>query len=60
MELRNVQSRKARPGIEVLELRIAPTIVAVNGGGNTPNGEARPQGQQAEVYVLVHDVRTAD
>jgi len=26
--------------IEVLEERIAPTIVAVNGGGNTPNGEA--------------------
>jgi hypothetical protein len=23
-----------------LEERIAPTIVAVNGGGNTPNGEA--------------------
>jgi hypothetical protein len=23
-----------------LEDRIAPTIVAVNGGGNTPNGEA--------------------
>jgi hypothetical protein len=26
--------------IEQLEERIAPTIVAVNGGGNTPNGEA--------------------
>ena len=24
--------------IEKLEERIAPTIVAVNGGGNTPNG----------------------
>jgi hypothetical protein len=26
--------------IENLEERIAPAIVAVNGGGNTPNGEA--------------------
>ena len=26
--------------IEKLEERIAPTILAVNGGGNTPNGEA--------------------
>ena len=26
--------------VEELEERIAPTIVAVNGGGNTPNGEA--------------------
>jgi hypothetical protein len=26
--------------IEELEERIAPSIVAVNGGGNTPNGEA--------------------
>jgi hypothetical protein len=26
--------------IEPLEERIAPTILAVNGGGNTPNGEA--------------------
>lgn len=26
--------------IEELEERIAPAIVAVNGGGNTPNGEA--------------------
>jgi hypothetical protein len=26
--------------IESLEERIAPAIVAVNGGGNTPNGEA--------------------
>jgi hypothetical protein len=32
---RHVEFRKARPGIEGLELRIAPAIVAVN-GGNTP------------------------
>jgi hypothetical protein len=31
---------KGRFQIENLEERIAPTIVAVNGGGNTPNGEA--------------------
>jgi len=31
---------KNRFQIEQLEERIAPTIVAVNGGGNTPNGEA--------------------
>jgi hypothetical protein len=31
---------KARFQIEQLEERIAPTITAVNGGGNTPNGEA--------------------
>jgi hypothetical protein len=34
------QERKVRFEIEKLEDRIAPTIVAVNGGGNTPNGEA--------------------
>jgi hypothetical protein len=31
---------KARFQIEKLEERIAPTIVAVNGGGNHPNGNA--------------------
>jgi hypothetical protein len=31
---------KDRFRIVRLEERIAPTIVAVNGGGNTPNGEA--------------------
>jgi len=31
---------KVRFQIEQLEERIAPAIVAVNGGGNTPNGEA--------------------
>jgi hypothetical protein len=31
---------KSRFQIEELEERIAPAIVAVNGGGNTPNGEA--------------------
>jgi hypothetical protein len=31
---------KGRFQIDRLEERIAPTIVAVNGGGNTPNGEA--------------------
>jgi hypothetical protein len=31
---------KTRFEIVKLEERIAPTIVAVNGGGNTPNGEA--------------------
>jgi hypothetical protein len=31
---------KDRFEIVKLEERIAPAIVAVNGGGNTPNGEA--------------------
>lgn len=34
------EQRSGRFQIEKLEERIAPTIVAVNGGGNTPNGEA--------------------
>jgi hypothetical protein len=34
------QERERRFQIEKLEERIAPTIVAVNGGGNTPNGNA--------------------
>jgi hypothetical protein len=34
------QKRTNRFEIVELEERIAPTIVAVNGGGNTPNGEA--------------------
>jgi hypothetical protein len=34
------QEKPKRFEIEKLEERIAPTIVAVNGGGNTPNGEA--------------------
>ena len=33
---RHVAYREARPGVEGLELRIAPAIVAVDGGGNTP------------------------
>jgi hypothetical protein len=34
------QENQKRFQIEKLEDRIAPAIVAVNGGGNTPNGEA--------------------
>jgi len=34
------QEKKGRFQIEALEERIAPTIVATNGGGNTPNGNA--------------------
>jgi len=34
------KEEKSRFRIERLEERIAPAIVAVNGGGNTPNGEA--------------------
>lgn len=34
------QEKQTRFRIDTLEERIAPTIVAVNGGGNTPNGEA--------------------
>jgi hypothetical protein len=34
------QDSTSRFRIERLEERITPTIVAVNGGGNTPNGEA--------------------
>ena len=34
------QESKKRFAIEPLEERIAPTIVATNGGGNTPNGNA--------------------
>jgi hypothetical protein len=34
------EEKKGRFEIERLEERIAPTIEAVNGGGNTPNGNA--------------------
>ena len=34
------QERESRFQIHELEERIAPTIVQVNGGGNTPNGVA--------------------
>jgi hypothetical protein len=34
------EPKKDRFQIERLEERIAPTIVAENGGGNTPNGVA--------------------
>jgi hypothetical protein len=34
------EQKPRRFQIEPLEERIAPTILAVNGGGNTPNGEA--------------------
>ena len=38
--------------IEVLEEKVAPTIVALNGGGNTPNGQANgvPNGNPAGYY----------
>jgi hypothetical protein len=38
MEPRKETERRFK--IEVLEERIAPTITQVNGGGNTPNGNA--------------------
>lgn len=34
------EEQKSRFQIEPLEERIAPTILQVNGGGNTPNGVA--------------------
>ena len=40
MNERKQEEPKPRFQIVKLEERIAPTIVAVNGGGNTPNGEA--------------------
>jgi hypothetical protein len=40
MNERTQEEPKPRFQIVKLEERIAPTIVAVNGGGNTPNGEA--------------------
>jgi hypothetical protein len=40
VDTKNKKDVKARFQIEQLEERIAPTIVAVNGGGNTPNGTA--------------------
>lgn len=43
MESRNEPCKEEKPNrfqIVKLEERIAPTIVAVNGGGNTPNGNA--------------------
>ena len=55
MARRHIKFRKARLGIESLELRIAPTILLVNGGGNTPNGEASPPPRDpspAEVQVV--------
>jgi len=39
METHTVE-RKSKFRIEKLEERIAPTISQVNGGGNTPNGNA--------------------
>ena len=39
MEARN-EGKKSKFRIEKLEERIAPAIVQVNGGGNTPNGNA--------------------
>ena len=38
--MEQLREPKSRFEIEPLEERIAPSIVAVNGGGNTPNGEA--------------------
>ena len=35
-----MEARKNRFQIVKLEERIAPAIVKLNGGGNTPNGEA--------------------
>ena len=40
MDQRQEKEKETRFRIDALEERIAPTIVAVNGGGNTPNGEA--------------------
>jgi hypothetical protein len=40
MNEREQNEPKERFRIVKLEERIAPAIVAVNGGGNTPNGEA--------------------
>jgi hypothetical protein len=40
MDQKEKEDVKVRFQIEQLEERIAPAIVAVNGGGNTPNGEA--------------------
>ena len=40
MDQRQEKEKETRFRIDTLEERIAPTIVAVNGGGNTPNGEA--------------------
>ena len=37
---RNEDKKQNRFHIDKLEERIAPTITQVNGGGNTPNGEA--------------------
>lgn len=34
------EEKKERFRVERLEERIAPTITQVNGGGNTPNGNA--------------------
>jgi hypothetical protein len=33
-----------RPAVEHLEARESPAIVAVNGGGNTPNGTSADDG----------------
>ena len=48
MEPRNVEFRKGRVGIETLEPRIAPSIVLVNPGGNTPQGQGANNGQAIE------------
>src|SRR5262249_14664290 len=60
MEPRHVEFRKGRLGIEKLEPRIAPTILMVNGGGNTPNGEAStmPRDQAGE-YIFTRDAKSS-
>jgi len=43
-----VESKKGRFQIEQLEERIAPAIVLVNPGGNTPQGSGANNGQAIE------------
>ena len=46
--LKAIKQAKDRVGIEKLEPRIAPSIVLVNPGGNTPQGENANNGQAIE------------
>jgi len=48
MEPRHVDFRKGVVGLDTLEPRIAPSIVLLNPGGNTPQGENANNGQAIE------------
>ena len=46
---------RSRLGVEHLEARESPAIVAVNGGGNTPNGSGASTAESVSVLVASPD-----